>query len=134
MGLRDWARKKAVAAVAGRIEREVPVIARAILWLTDPKAQGRKRGICAGAVLLSAGIRGIGSGIGTACLKGFLVGAVCSTDVGGYAEWVDLVGVFVDTVLKPGADFAAIVFGAWGLVDERRKKAEKDAYFVTLPR
>lgn len=102
-------------------------------WLTDPNAQGRKRGLTAGLAILSGALRGIGAGIAKACGIGALVGAACTANVGGYAEWADLVGVAVTQFVTPTADLATVAMGIWALIDARRK-SKAAAELVSLPR
>jgi hypothetical protein len=124
MGLGTWGK----TLVLRRVLKEFPMITRAWRWLTDPNAQGRKRGMTAGAAILSATLRGVGSGIAKACVSGSLAGAACTANVGGYAEWVDLFGLAVDKLLIPSADFATVAMGIWAFIDARRKaNAAKEA-------
>lgn len=124
MGLGKWGK----TLILRRVLKEFPMITKFWRWLTDPAAKGRKRGLTAALAVLSGALSGTGAGIAKACAMGALAGAVCTANVGGYAEWVDLVGVAVDKFVVPTVDAAAFLMGIWALVDARKKsKAEKDS-------
>lgn len=94
---------------------------KAIAWLTDPAHPGRKRGVAAGAAVLSGLLRGLQLGVREACAAELVTGGWCTTDIAGYATWVQFGNDVVQNVLIPGADLTAVVFGIVGLAHARVK-------------
>lgn len=137
MGLRTWGKKQAVGLAVRRAEKELPMITKAWRWLTDPAAQGRKRGIAAGAFALGEVLRAIGASLAFACkasieAPALLTGAWCTVDPGGWASWVDTINQVIQSI-TPGMELTAFAFAVWGLLHAKAKNAAA-ADLVRLPR
>jgi hypothetical protein len=128
VSLGSWVKRKAVGIAARRAEKEVPMIRKALDWLTDPAHSGRKRGVTVGLALLSGALRGIGNALTPMCVDGMQAGALCSVDLQGWASWVETLNLFVQNVLVPTVDVSAAVMGGWALIDAKRKGAARDGY------
>lgn len=117
MGLKNFVRRQAMA----RALKEVPMLGKAIGWLTDPAAAGRKRGVTAALAVLSGALRGSAAAIKAACAAQMLPGWACAVDPLTAASWVDVAVQWIDTVLVPGTDALAVLMGSWALIDAKRK-------------
>lgn len=117
MGLKNFVRRQALA----RVLKEVPMLGKAIGWLTDPAAAGRKRGVTAALAVLSGALRGSAAAIKAACEAKLLPEWACAVDPLTAASWVDTAVLWLDTVVVPSADALTILMGSWALYDAKKK-------------
>ena len=121
MGLRSLFERKAVGYAARRADKELPMIRKALAWLTDPTHSGRKRGVALAAGFLSGGLRALGNVLTPMCVAGLEAGKLCSADLQGWASWVETSNLFIQNVLVPGVDVFTLAMGAWAYIDASRK-------------
>lgn len=122
MGLRGWIKERYVTSELRSIEDQRPAIRKALDWLTDPNAVGRKRSIALVAALISGACRGIDSALNEACEQAQIAveSAWCSVSPSTWATVIETINGALQ-VIQPGMDLAAAAFAIVGFVDARRK-------------
>lgn len=129
MGLKEWAKKKAVAHWARGFEKEHPQVQKILAWLTDPAHPGRKRGIATALFLLASALKGIQKSVNEACaaqVQALLSEGVCRFNFDGTATWIGFASQFIDQVLVAGLTFSGMVMGIWGLWAAKKKGTAVD--------
>lgn len=117
MGLRSWAKRKAVE----RVLEEMPMLKQAFSWLTDPAFAGRKRTITTCLALVSGALRGSAAALAAACAAQALPAWACHVDPLTAASWADTAVLWLDTVAVPSADAVTMAMATWAMIDAKRK-------------
>lgn len=99
------------------------MIGKALKWLTDPSAIGRKRTVAAIAAVVAGMLRGAETALRAACDAADFVGSVCSFQPGNVAGALEGLAQWLNAVVVPGADAVTVIMGLWGLWAARKKKA-----------
>lgn len=128
MGLRNFGK----GLLIRKFLEDIPMIGKALKWLTDPSAIGRKRTIAAIAAVVAGMLRGAESALRAACNAADFVGSVCSFQPGNIAAALEGIAQWLNAVVVPGADAVTIIMGLWGLWTARGKKAVVVAAMIVL--
>ena len=120
--LPGWLKRRVVTKELNKLEEEQPMIRKALAWLTDPAATGRKRSIALGCALISGACRGIDEALEGACAAATIAGdsAWCRVNPEAWATVIDTVNAAVQ-VIQPGMDLATAAFALVGFIHARRK-------------
>lgn len=124
-----WLKRRAIKSELGKLEEKQPMIRKALAWLTDPAAVGRKRSIAVVCACISVGLRHSGAAIDELCATAALVAesAWCSLNPEAWAVVVDMVNGAVQ-VIQPGMDLATAAFALIGFIDGARKAKTVERY------
>jgi hypothetical protein len=124
MGFKGWIVRRELRA----LERKEPMIRKAIDWLTDPAAVGRKRSIALGAALLSGACRGVDEALEQACAAAAIAtdSAWCSVNPEAWAQVIEVANGMAQAI-QPGMDLATAAFAVIGFFDAWRKAKDQPA-------